>query len=1250
MRHRSYFFRFAAFMMACLMCAMSASAYDMYLDGIYYTKLTNSTVEVSYANISTADYSGSVTVPTLAKSGIQSWTVKGIGYKAFGECSGLTAVTLPTSLDYVGDLAFIRCTSLSEIEIPENVTWIGTNAFEQCTSLGVVSLPSTLTSIGSVAFTDCDNISYIYSQATEPPTLGMNVFTNATYSNAYLLVPNSVSKEKYQAAPGWSNFSRISAISYYTFEKDGIYYCQTGPNTVAVCAKDANYNTYRGYVTIPKSVVYDYHGYTVNEVASNAFRDCPDLYSVSLPETVGVIGDFAFANCPNLTSVSFAGNSMLTEIGNNAFVSSGLTSFEFPESLTKIGNYAFGYCNGLTTITIPDKVTTVGAAAFISCTGLTTVNIGKGCTSLGEWCFMECNALRTVTSYAPTPPAISYYTFRNNSGFTTANLRMLYSSYDAYTSATYWSNFTTVTRLGYDFKYNNIYYRYTGSNTVGVAYEFPGSNTYNGSISVPSQAINDGITYSVTSVCGEAFYGNSLSSVTLPSTITRIEYNAFYRCGSLTQITIPSSVNFIGSQAFNSCSGLTKVNITNLAAWLGIQFANETANPLKQAHVLTLNNSTVSNLTIPSSITQLKQYAMVGCTTITSVTLHDNVTSVGVGAFKECTNLRTLSIGAGVTSINGMAFNGCSSLNTIYSNATTPPSLVSNTFDSGTYSGMVYVPNYHVRDAYLSAPYWQNFTNIFSLMDYDFEVNGIYYMITSTADNKVGVSRKNYLEESYTGNVVIPETVTYAGTTYTVTSLAANAFTEAPNLTGLTIPATVTNVNQAFFNNMATGLTSITCLAIVPPLNMTHMTTTQYANVTVTVPKNSVEAYQADAGWGRFANIVGMSYDFKRGSFFYEITGTNQAKLVRENENSYKAMTSVSIPSSVTLAGVNYAIVAIGDHAFYQCTNLRSVSFPNSITEIGNYAFYNCSGLTGNLALNEGLTTLGNYSFAYCTGITTAVFPVSITSIGDAPFAFCNSLTAFTRQTQPSNAPYKVVDGVVFSGKGTARTTLNIFPGGKSTIYTIPTDTKIIGPHAFRGSIVKTVNMPITVTTIHAYAFANCTALTDMNMSNGLKTIDGNAFSNCTAMTSVVLPSTLESLGARAFYNDNNLTTIECEATTPPACEVTGIGSNVSRPFDNIHFQFSLLIVPAGCKAAYQAANTWKLFANIIERSTDTIRGDVNGDGNINISDVTSLIDYLLTGNASGINLSNADSNTDGNVNISDVTALIDYLLTGSWS
>ena len=62
------------------------------------------------------------------------------------------------------------------------------------------------------------------------------------------------------------------------------------------------------------------------------------------------------------------------------------------------------------------------------------------------------------------------------------------------------------------------------------------------------------------------------------------------------------------------------------------------------------------------------------------------------------------------------------------------------------------------------------------------------------------------------------------------------------------------------------------------------------------------------------------------------------------------------------------------------------------------------------------------------------------------------------------------------------------------------------------------------------------------------------------------------------------------------------------------------------------------------------LRGDVNGDGSVSISDVTALIDYLLTGNASGINMSGADTDQNSSINISDVTVLIDYLLTGSWN
>lgn len=279
-------FKSLAILMACLTCGLTASAYDMEINGIYYTKLTNNTVEVSYANINSADYSGNITIPAQVRVGSQSWTVKGIGYKAFGECTNLTSVTLPTSLTYVGALAFIRCSSLSTITIPEGVTWIGSNAFEQCSSMTVVHLPSTLDSIGNIVFNNCGSLGYIVCDAYEPPTLGTNAFSSSIYSNAYLVLNNAVIRDRYRAAEGWSNFSNINSISYYSFEDNGIYYAETSPTTVAVCAKDDNYNSYSATVNVPSSAVNVSRAYYVTEVGPNAFRNCDHLFHVTLPFTL----------------------------------------------------------------------------------------------------------------------------------------------------------------------------------------------------------------------------------------------------------------------------------------------------------------------------------------------------------------------------------------------------------------------------------------------------------------------------------------------------------------------------------------------------------------------------------------------------------------------------------------------------------------------------------------------------------------------------------------------------------------------------------------------------------------------------------------------------------------------------------------------------------------------------------------------------------------------------------------------------
>ena len=173
-----------------------------------------------------------------------------------------------------------------------------------------------------------------------------------------------------------------------------------------------------------------------------------------------------------------------------------------------------------------------------------------------------------------------------------------------------------------------------------------------------------------------------------------------------------------------------------------------------------------------------------------------------------------------------------------------------------------------------------------------------------------------------------------------------------------------------------------------------------------------------------------------------------------------------------------------------------------------------------------------------------------------------------------------------------------------------------------------------------------------MTVPKGVVTIGISAFSGCTAMTNAELPSTLTTLGYLAFHN-TPLTALTVKATTPPTCQtrIDPRTHEIYLVFDESHFSSCTLYVPRGTKAAYQAADTWRAFLNIVEVDfpEEFTRGDVNDDHSVNIADVTSLIDYLLSGDATAISLGGADVNEDGAVNIADVTSLIDYLLSGAW-
>ncbi len=346
---------------------------------------------------------------------------------------------------------------------------------------------------------------------------------------------------------------------------------------------------------------------------------------------------------------------------------------------------------------------------------------------------------------------------------------------------------------------------------------------------------------------------------------------------------------------------------------------------------------------------------------------------------------------------------------------------------------------------------------------YDFQVDGIYYTIVGeTVEVDDDGSRI-----AYSGEVIIPPSVTYNGKEYPVTSIGEDAFWNCTGLTSVTIPSLVTSIGDwAFWG--CDGLTSITI-----PESVTSIGEAVFWDCT------GLTSVQWNA---RVCNIeeVGYQHPFYKCDNIKQFTFGNNVELIPVLLCSgLTGLTSIEIPESVT---------EIGHSAFSGCTGLTTITIPESVTSIEESAFYGCTGLTSvywnaRSCSNDG----GLSSFSNCTNITTFVFGDEVSQVPDY---LCYGLSGLT-------------------------------------LVTIGESVTSIEESAFYGCTgLTTVTIPESVTSIEESAFYGCTGLTSVTIGESVTSIGDYAFSDCTGLTTITIPESVVSISNYAFMDCTGLTSV----------------------------------------------------------------------------------------------------------------------------
>ena len=521
------------------------------------------------------------------------------------------------------------------------VTSIGFNAFYECDNLFNITMPTSLTSIGNDAFYGCDSLQHIVIPE------GVASVGDSSFYECELV--QDISLPSTILSIGKSAFQGLSHITTLTLPRA---LCYVGGRAFAYCTSltTLNYNAdscwFAGTAAswgVPATYIFwgsnqlttVNFGSHVRFIPTNAFRD-KSLTSISFPNSLRRIGGYAFAGCTSLTSVDF-GNGVET-IQNYAFDGcSQLSSLSLPNSVKAIGLCAFRGCS-FSELTLPSSLQEIDNNAFASNNNLTNVTLNAdscftGSAQSSDAVFASCPHLTTIT-------------FGNN-------VKAIPDRFCASTPITTVFIPNSVKVIG-DYAFSNC--NMLTNVNIGNSVEDIGESSFRQCTALTSIVFPNSLKY----LRGECFWGSGLRSVTIPHNVSYIGDYAFMNCSNLDTLYYNAdSINIVGNisptatsyQAAAFPGTLTYVEIgSNVRVIPGYAFEGKTL---------------INSINIPNSVHKISQFAFNGCSGLTSLLLGNAIGTIENSAFNGCSGLGSILLPEALVYVGSNAFSGCSNLTTL---------------------------------------------------------------------------------------------------------------------------------------------------------------------------------------------------------------------------------------------------------------------------------------------------------------------------------------------------------------------------------------------------------------------------------------------------------------------------------------------------------------------------------------------------------------------------------------------------------